>query len=75
MLASEASSIPLQEVQKEFRTHLGEVTIEDKVVGGYENPCLDLARDSRPVHMKSYFSTRIEILEVSVVLMICTTPK
>jgi len=62
-------------VQKEFRTHLREVTIEGKVIGGYENPCLDLARDSRPVHMKSYFSTRIEILEVSVVLMICTTSK
>jgi hypothetical protein len=65
----------LQDVQKEFRTHLREVTIEDKAVGEYENPCLDLARGSRPVHMKSYFSTRIEMLEVSVVLKTRTTSK
>jgi hypothetical protein len=50
LLASEASHIPLQEVQKEFRTHLKEATIEDKDVGGYKNPCLDLALDSRPFH-------------------------
>jgi hypothetical protein len=38
LLASEASSIPLKEVQKEFRIRLREVTIEGKLLEGMKIP-------------------------------------
>jgi hypothetical protein len=58
-------------MQKEFRGHLGEVPIEGKLLEGMKTPVWTWQGNGRLVHMKSCFSTRIEILGASVVLTIC----